>query len=60
MNEIKDKKPLYICDPEKHPDCPKQACHINGGSCKLTVYRDYAKTDENGQPIEAADRDLPF
>lgn len=58
--KIKYKKPIFICAPEKHPDCPKQACHINGGSCRLTVYEDYAATYENGQPKEAGDKDWPF
>lgn len=53
---------LYVCDPEKNTECKKTSCMINewGGLCALTTKREFAKTDENGEPITAKDDDLPF
>lgn len=52
-NKIKYEKPkLYLCDATKRPQCRATACYVNGGCCKLTQYKEYAKTDENGKPIE--------
>ena len=28
---------LYLCDPNKNAECKKTACHINGGSCRMTT-----------------------
>ena len=53
---------LYVCDPEKNTECKKTACSGKGPAqpCSLTTKIEFAKTDENGQPIEANDDELPF
>lgn len=66
---------LYICDPEKNTECDKQCCAATSDEwpqccattgnkwphyCTLTTKSEFAKQDENGQPIAATDDDLPF
>lgn len=61
MNNTRPK--LYICDPEKNTECDKQCCAATSDEwpyCTLTTKPEFAKQDENGQPISATDDDLPF
>lgn len=53
---------LYVCDPEKNTECKKTACSAKDVvlPCSLTTKAEFAKTDENGQPIAATDDELPF
>lgn len=52
----KYKKPIYICDAAKNTKCEKGAnCYINGGLCNCTQYIEYARTDEQGKPLEASE-----
>lgn len=46
-----DKKVLYKCDPHKNAECKKTGCYIYGGMCDGTTEKQYAFTDENGEPI---------
>ena len=43
----------YICDPEKNTMCPLniRKCASEKGGCKSTTYSQFAKLDENGNPI---------
>ena len=43
----------YICDPEKNTMCPlnTRKCASEKGDCKSTTYPQFAKLDENGNPI---------
>lgn len=36
----------FECDPEKNRDCRKTGCYINGGECRLTTKKEYAKETE--------------
>ena len=36
----------YPCDPEKNQDCSKTGCYINGGECRHTLNREYAREEE--------------
>lgn len=40
---------LYICDPSKNTECSKAGCLM--GWCKSTSYPQYAKLNDNGEPI---------
>ena len=56
---------LYICDPEKNTECDKRCCAATDYKkwpyyCTLTTKPEFAKQDENGQPIAVTDDDLPF
>lgn len=53
---------LYVCDPEKNTECKKTSCSAKDVllPCSLTTKAEFAKTDENGQPIAATDDELPF
>lgn len=48
---------VYMCDPDKNVKCPKTECAYAttyyGGLCRKTAHREYAMTDENGEPIVA-------
>lgn len=51
-----DKAIMYYCDPEKNTECRKIGCaHTmtleEGGVCFITMQREYARTDENGDPV---------
>lgn len=43
---------IYLSDPEKDEECSKTLCQKQ---CFMTFYREYAKLDENGQPIVVGD-----
>ena len=48
---------LYYCDPEKNTECKKRGCayiftRLEGGVCCATLHREYARTDEKGNPVE--------
>ena len=43
---------LYKCDPEKNKECAKSICFLYGGPCELTRHIEWAKTDQDGKPIE--------
>lgn len=50
--KIKYEKPkLYLCNADKRPQCRGTACYKNGGPCRLTAYKEFAQTDENGNAI---------
>ena len=47
---------MYYCDPEKNADCRKSCCaHCmtieEGGVCFITLHREFARTDANGDPV---------
>lgn len=42
--------PLYVCDPNKNNDCPKDVCHRNGGQCKHTFNKNCARTGTIPKP----------
>ena len=50
---VKDKFPLYLCDPVKNAKCPKTSCKFgkNAGECTNTTRKEFAKLDERGEPI---------
>lgn len=51
-NREEEKPILYLCDPIKRAKCNNSPwCFKNGGECRLTQYREYAMTDENGNSI---------
>ena len=41
----------YFCDSEKNIGCKKDACYINGGPCKLTSRKEFAKPKTNQDQI---------
>lgn len=43
---------IYLCDPEKDEECSKTLCQKQ---CFKTFYKEYAKLDENGEPIAVGD-----
>ncbi len=49
------KLPLYMCDHTKNTKCPKTSCKYNPnvkcGVCTNTTKKEFAKLDENGEPI---------
>lgn len=59
IEEIKKRyeKPeiLYECDPNKNLKCKKTGCFTSGRECRLTQYKEYAMTDENGDVIKEGD-----
>ena len=57
-DKIKYEKPkLYYCDPAKYQQCEKTECYLYGGCCELTSFKEFARTDENGNAIEYKDGD---
>ena len=50
---VKDKFPLYLCDPTKNTECSKTSCKFvqNTGECTDTTKKEFAKLDERGEPI---------
>lgn len=36
----------YLCDPEKNTTCSKTGCYINGGECRHTLSKEYAREEE--------------
>ena len=40
------KQRSYPCDPEKNTECSKTGCYINGGECRHTLNREYARGEE--------------
>lgn len=50
---MSEEKARYLCDPEKNTECRKTMCFQKGGPCKRTSNPEYAKKDENGNPITA-------
>lgn len=52
-------KIYYECDPEKHTECSKTNCWVNGGPCKHTTHIEFAQ-DPNAPvklvlPVEKTD-----
>lgn len=49
------KFPLYMCDHTKNTECPKTSCKYNPdakfGECTNTAKKEFARLDENGEPI---------
>ena len=41
---------MYICNPELFENCKKTSCQKE---CVLTTFKEYAMTDEFGNPIPA-------
>ena len=52
-HSVKDKFPLYLCDPIKNTECPKTSCRYgkNAGECTNTTRKEFAKLDERGKSI---------
>ena len=53
-----DGKNWYLCDPAKNEACRKRSCHWlrvtpmpRGHGCMITTCREFARTDEDGQPV---------
>ena len=47
---------MYYCDPDKNTECKKRMCAhcltiLEGGVCFITMHREYARTDANGEPV---------
>lgn len=56
MKTDEKKDTLYLCDPQKNTECQKGICHVlNGYGCFLTTRKEFAVTDENGNPIIATE-----
>lgn len=52
----KDGAIMYYCDPEKNTECRKRMCaHLytltEGGVCFITMKREFARNDANGNPV---------
>ena len=51
------KFPIYMCDHTKNTECPKTSCKYNPdakfGECTNTAKKEFARLDENGEPIVA-------
>lgn len=51
------KFPLYMCEHTKYTECPKTSCKYNPdakfGECTNTAKKEFARLDENGEPIVA-------
>ena len=43
MAAVEKEVPLYICDTDRNTECPKTACHLNGGPCKHTKNQKYMR-----------------
>ena len=53
-----EKSTLYLCDPQKNTECQKGICQMPNGcflGCFLTTKKEFAVTDENGNPIIATE-----
>lgn len=53
---MEDGAVLYYCDPEKNVKCRKYGCAhcltiTEGGVCFVTMKRECARTDANGNPV---------
>lgn len=46
----------YECDPEKNVSCPKDYCQKE---CRNTTRLEFAKLDEDGQPIVSEVWEMP-
>ena len=57
LNHYTDRRPAYICDPEKNTSCTKEGCMIFQ-CCRCTTNKEFAKTGENNKPIVAVRSDL--
>ena len=44
----REKTTFYVCDPSKNKNCHKTTCQVR---CKLTPDVEFAKLDEEGNPI---------
>ena len=47
---------MYYCDPDKNMECKKNICAhcltiTEGGNCFITMRREFARTDANGEPV---------
>lgn len=54
--EFKPPNTLYLCDPNKNTECKKTSCLYGDGKyqqCDATTKKEFAKLDENGEPILA-------
>lgn len=56
-NSTASKFPLYACDYVKNTECPKTSCMFDPNAkyrgCTNTSKKEFAKLDENGEPIVA-------
>lgn len=50
--ESMETRPVYYCDAKNNTVCPKHACHLRGGVCRLTSNPEYA-IYQGGQPLRA-------
>lgn len=55
---------LYLCDPEKNTECRKTSCVHKpvavGPLCRTTKHPEFAKLDEDGDPIRAINLRYPL
>jgi dUTP pyrophosphatase len=35
---------FFRCDPNKHTDCEKSNCYVNGGDCRHTIHKEFEQT----------------
>ena len=42
---------LYWCDPNKHKECSKSGCYINGGECYRTTHKEYALEEKSNPKV---------
>ena len=56
--ETRNKRQLYLCDPDKNATCKKRSCIHNQGVpdthrvCYCTTNGEYSKLDQRGEPIK--------
>lgn len=58
VNKELQKRPLYLCDPDKNADCPKTYCayfHPGFGECRHTLNPNHAALDNYGKPVRVKD-----
>lgn len=55
---------LYLCDPDKNTECRKTSCVHNpvavGPLCRSTKHFEFAKLDEDGDPIREINLRYPL
>lgn len=56
---MKERKTVYLCDPEKNTGCPKTGCAYNPNAiqreCYSTINKEYARLDFAGNPVVNVD-----
>lgn len=61
---MKQRVTLYLCDPDKNTACSKTGCVHNPLAkypcCRATKHPEFAKLDEDGDPIRAINLRYPL